>query len=276
MRTYTSEEYQRAFHKQPEDVQDIICSLETDDKMCEVAKLCKLTDDQTGLYRTLMAQCLYGFISQDELPKHIKEELQLPEKKVQEIIQFSTAKFLKAVYVTLKNKSVSDTTTEQQNDILTEKTTPILQRIKSSQEHTDIIDVADITKIVATPKATNIFGTQSPLEQFLSKDTTLQSRFSKLPEKVRTSILSPEVALAFSTCVREHDLTKDGFVAFGNGVLHVLVGLQNTNDFRSEMRNKEVVPADKQTALVETVEKSIFKPVRDAIIQALAERNGKA
>jgi hypothetical protein len=76
--------------------------------------------------------------------------------------------------------------------------------------------------------------------------------------------------------VRDNDLTKESFVVFGNGILRVLIGLQNTNDFRALIRTEHVVPEEKQTAFVDTVEKSIFKPVRDAIIQALAERKERA
>lgn len=114
--------------------------------------------------------------------------------------------------------------------------------------------------------------TTSPLEQFVQNQEDVQTRFSKLPESVRTAVLSSEVAGVFAEAVRTYDLDQNRFMLFGNNAVRVMVGLATPQDFRAVVTQQTLVPAEAVEAFAGVVEQGMFRPVRDAIVQALKDR----
>ncbi len=153
---------------------------------------------------------------------------------------------------------------------------PIPLPKKSSDE---LLPAAEITlpkpPTPQTASAVERGGTASPLEQFIRKDPAITERFSKLPESVRAAIVSPEVATAFSSCVRTYEISEGSFKMLGMEIVRLLVGMQSTNDFRAHVRELTIVSAAQQDSLVSTTEKDIVRPVQEAIMAVLASRKSE-
>jgi len=115
-------------------------------------------------------------------------------------------------------------------------------------------------------------GSTSPVEQFIHNQEDVEARFNKLPKNVQDAILSAEVAGTFSELVRTHDLEQGAFMTFGTSASRVLVGLATPRDFRQTVAESKIVPDGKHDSFTSTVEDGMFKPVRDAIVQALDAR----
>lgn len=275
MRTFTSKEYQYAFLALPQPARDVICAIETDEKMHAIAKQFALDDARTETYRTIMAQCLYGLLSMDELPAYVANELGIPEPRAREIIYTSKEAFLSIA------QSTPNTSAPQPAPAHNLPPSDEHRRETVSNEVPAREDVAQQSpgasqKTNNTANAANPFSSASPLEQFIRKDAAISERYAKLPEGVRMAIVSPEVAHAFSAAIRSHDVSQEGFMALGAETARLLVGLLSTNDFRTRVRERTIVPPERYENFVRELEGTVVRPVQQAIMAVLANRKGSA
>ncbi len=274
MRTFTSKEYQYAFLALPQHVRDLICSIEIDEKMRAVAKQFALDDPQTETYRTIMAQCLYGLLSMAELPAYLSSELNIPDPRARELIEVSKEAFLN----TLQSTQDPATPTSPQPTLAHDLSPSGEHRHETDTNAVSVHEDAarqprdDSQKTNDTANATNPFSSASPLEQFIRKDAAVSERYAKLPEEVRTAIISPEVANAFSSTIRSYDVSQEGFMALGAETARLLVGLVSTNDFRTRVRERSIVPPERYENFVRELEGTVVKPVQQAIMAVLANR----
>lgn len=141
--------------------------------------------------------------------------------------------------------------------------------------NTQAVEAAQVPSGDVSATTTNTHSSQSPLEQFLKKDADVQARFEKLPETVRSAVLSPEVAAQFSAIVREHAMEQEAFMTFGTHVVRVLAGLENVNELRTTLREKKIVAHEEVEPVAQKVEAGMVKPVRDAIVAEVEKRKGK-
>ncbi len=97
-------------------------------------------------------------------------------------------------------------------------------------------------------------------------------RLSQLPESVRVVVTGETLGDDFLSIVKKHGLRPQQAQLLAQQVSTVLVGLGTTNDFKVNVTRDAGLESAVLEALFLDVESKLFKPVRTAILTALAQK----
>ena len=104
----------------------------------------------------------------------------------------------------------------------------------------------------------------------------VHERFVKLPASVQDAILSEELVHSFANAMRTAGLSPEQMRQCNEQATLVLVGLSKTVEFESFATTELGLNEVDAHNFITAIKRDVFTPVRDALVQAVQEKQQSA
>ena len=100
----------------------------------------------------------------------------------------------------------------------------------------------------------------------------IRDQFGKLPKVVQDAISSADVEKHLRDLATKHKLHLDQWETLENQVMLTLLGIQDSDDLKNNIKNEVVVPDEVAQELTDDISANVFEPVRAQLEQELADK----
>ena len=218
-----------------------------------------------------------------ELETYLTQQWKALPALTQQVIKEGT--YHEVIQLALNKASVKNS--EEYMDELTQEVLFVLLRLQAPEEFKDILKniqvftheqietiFGEISAQLFSPSLAENPAFEGNMLDHIFYVNSIQTAFRKLPQETQKTIQNLPLT-CFDDIATEYTLNNTQRNILHKKVAKVIVGIKSTHNFVKEKRNELGIQHTDTIHITDTIEKAIFAPVRDSLLEAYTPKKTK-